>query len=120
MWQQFHMSTATTSFSKSKSVMDVSAHLGHRIWLWQRPLILKRADIHGKNQPWQASVDLRERACKLRSTACLCTVAQSRLRHSSQVARVVPDACGQAVHADDRGEAAPTTFTSSPKCSGAN
>ena len=32
MWQQFHMSTATTSFSKSKSVMDVSATLGHRIW----------------------------------------------------------------------------------------
>ena len=26
------MSTATTSFSKSKSVMDVSANLGHRIW----------------------------------------------------------------------------------------
>ena len=32
MRQQFHMSTATTSFSKSKSVMDVSANLGHRIW----------------------------------------------------------------------------------------
>ena len=77
MWQQFHMSTATTSFSQSKSVMDVSAHLGHRIWLWQRPLILKRADIHGKNQPWQASMDLRKRACRLRSTACLRTVAQA-------------------------------------------
>ena len=77
MRQQFHMSTATTSFSKSKSVMDVSANLGHRIWFWQRPLILKRADIHGKNQPWQASMDLRKRACRLRSTACLRTVAQA-------------------------------------------
>ena len=65
MWQQFHMSTATTSFSQSKSVMNVSAHLGHR------------ADIHGKNQPWQASMDLRKRACRLRSTACLRTVAQA-------------------------------------------
>ena len=77
MWQQFHPSTATPRSSQSKSVMGVSANLGHRIWFWQRPLILKRADIHGKNQPWQASMDLRKRACRLRSTACLRTVAQA-------------------------------------------
>ena len=42
------------------------------------------------------------------------------IRQAEEHHRKSHDACRQAVHADGRGEAAPTTFTSSPKCSGAN